>query len=101
MLWRRNSVNRQITQAMWVLPLLMTGVVHAEPVADTSAVVTAQKAIVDFKLLPAGGQDEAAVIQLLRTQAQQLGAAPHSLDEVNRWSDRLTDALRQGGFPIG
>lgn len=101
MLWRRNSVNRQITQAMWVLPLLMTGVAHAEPVADKNSVVTAQKALVDFKLLPAGGQDEAAVIQLLRAHAQQLGAAPQSLDEVNRWSDQLTEALRQGGFPIG
>lgn len=100
MLWRRNSVNRQITQAMWVLPLLMTGVAHAETVADTSAAVTAQQAIVDFKLLPAGSQDATALIQLLRAHAQQLGAAPHSLDEVNRWSDRLTDAVRQGGFPI-
>ncbi|WP_238271500.1 ShlB/FhaC/HecB family hemolysin secretion/activation protein [Paraburkholderia terrae] len=101
MLWRRREINRQITRAMWVLPLLVTGVAHAESATATGMALTAQNVIVDFKLLPSGGQDEAAIIQLLRARSQQLGAAPKTLADVNLWSDQLTDALRQGGFPIG
>ncbi|MEC5404842.1 ShlB/FhaC/HecB family hemolysin secretion/activation protein [Paraburkholderia sp. MPAMCS5] len=40
------------------------------------------------------------MMKLLRDRAATLGNAPANLDDVNRWSERLTDALRQGGFPV-
>jgi hemolysin activation/secretion protein len=100
MLWRKNEVNRQITRAMWVLPLLMTGVAHAEPVATVNSSLPAVQAAVAFKVVPAGSRDEATILKLLRDKAAALGNVPANLGDVNRWSDRLTDALRQGGFPV-
>ncbi|WP_027214300.1 ShlB/FhaC/HecB family hemolysin secretion/activation protein [Burkholderia sp. WSM2232] len=100
MLWRKNEVNRQITRAMWVLPLLMTGVAHAEPVATLSAALPAVQATVAFKVIPAGSRDEATMMKVLHEKAATLGNVPAHLGDVNRWSDRLTDALRQGGFPV-
>lgn len=38
--------------------------------------------------------------KVLREKAAMLGAAPSNLGDVNLWSERLTDALRQGGFPV-
>jgi hemolysin activation/secretion protein len=86
---------------MCVLPFLVTGVAHAEPATPASATLTTPKASVEFKVLPAGGRDEASIIQLLRAQSAKLGAAPQTIDEVNAWSDKLTSALRQGGYLIG
>lgn len=85
---------------MWVLPLLTAGVVHAEPTATVSASQPAVQAAVAFKVLPAGSREEAAMTKVLREKAAMLGAAPANLGDVNFWSDRLTDALRQGGFPV-
>lgn len=101
MLWSTRAVNRKIAHAIWVLPLLMAGTAHAEPVTAASANVPAAQVAVDFKVMPAGGREEAAVKQVLRAQAALLGDAPTSLEDVERWSDRLTTALRHGGFPIG
>ncbi|WMY08746.1 ShlB/FhaC/HecB family hemolysin secretion/activation protein [Paraburkholderia phenoliruptrix] len=100
MLWRKNEVNRQIAHAMWVLPVLMAGAAHAEPVATVSSSLPAAQAAVSFKVIPAGSRDEAAMLKLLRDTAATLGSAPATLEDINRWSDRLTVALRQGGFPV-
>jgi len=86
---------------MWVLPLLMTGVAHAEPVATVSAALPAVHAAVAFKVIPAGSRDEATMMKVLHEKAATLGDVPAHLGDVNRWSDRLTDTLRQGGFPVG
>jgi hemolysin activation/secretion protein len=86
---------------MWILPLLMAGTAHAESATEANSSVPAAQTAVDFKVVPAGGRDEAAIKQVLRTQAALLGGTPMSLEEVQRWSDLLTTALRHGGFPIG
>ncbi|CAD6506786.1 hypothetical protein LMG28727_00001 [Paraburkholderia kirstenboschensis] len=100
MLSRKSKVNRQITRAMWVLPLLTAGVVHAEPVSTVSASLPAVQAAVAFKVIPAGSREEVAMTKVLREKAAMLGSTPANLGDVNLWSDRLTDALRQGGFPV-
>jgi hemolysin activation/secretion protein len=101
MLWHRREINRRITRVFWAFPLLIGTAAYAEPIATQGATVAAQQVVADFNVLPAGGQDETTVIQLLHAEADKLGTAPQTLDDVNRWSDRLTNALRQGGFPIG
>ncbi|WP_232231992.1 ShlB/FhaC/HecB family hemolysin secretion/activation protein [Burkholderia sp. WSM2230] len=65
-----------------------------------SAGLAAAQADVAFKVIPAGSRDESTMITLLRDKAATLGNVPANLADVNRWSDRLTDALRQGGFPV-
>ena len=100
MLSQKSKVNRQITRAMWVLPFLTAGVAHAEPVATVNASLPAAQAAVAFKVIPAGSREEAAMTKVLREKAAMLGAAPSNLGDVNLWSERLTDALRQGGFPV-
>lgn len=85
---------------MWVLPFLTAGVAHAEPVATVSASLPAVRAAVAFKVIPAGSREEAAMTKVLREKAAMLGAAPANVGDVNLWSERLTDALRQGGFPV-
>ncbi|WP_250474806.1 ShlB/FhaC/HecB family hemolysin secretion/activation protein [Caballeronia sp. GAFFF1] len=52
-------------------------------------------------VVPAEGADALFVKQMLDADIKKLGDAPHSLKEVDHWSDVLTTALRQGGFPLG
>ncbi|MGO4223297.1 ShlB/FhaC/HecB family hemolysin secretion/activation protein [Lysobacter sp. TAF61] len=61
---------------------------------------SADPATADFRVVPAGSSDEATATIVLQTAAAGLGAPPRTLDDVNRWSEQLTVALRQGGFPI-
>lgn len=57
--------------------------------------------IVEFSVFPAGSSTAGAVVNLLQGAVSDLGNSPTTLVEVDQWSDSLTNALRQGGFPVG
>ena len=57
---------------------------------------------VRFRVIPdAGAAGNASVTRPLEEALKNLGARPAGIDDVNNWSERLTAALRQGGFPVG
>jgi hemolysin activation/secretion protein len=58
-------------------------------------------AVASVNVVPAQGADAILVKQLIETDIRKLGDAPGTLKEVDRWSDVLTVALQQGGFPLG
>ncbi|WP_244850609.1 ShlB/FhaC/HecB family hemolysin secretion/activation protein [Caballeronia sp. SL2Y3] len=74
-------------------------VVQKSMPAASDAVASASRASV--QVIPAEGPDALVVKQMLDADMKKLGDVPQSLKEVNRWSDVLTTALRQGGFPLG
>ncbi|SIT47134.1 conserved exported hypothetical protein [Paraburkholderia piptadeniae] len=96
---RKNNLGITIGHTLCAGSLILAGLVNAEPVATVSASPVAQ-APVTVKVVPAGGGDAIVVTQLMNAEISKLGSAPKTLDEVNRWSDVLTAAMRQGGFPI-
>ncbi|MDR5734559.1 ShlB/FhaC/HecB family hemolysin secretion/activation protein [Caballeronia sp. LZ025] len=79
----------------------------AEPVVQAPVATTAEQAsaadvrAVDVKVVPAEGADALLVKQLLEANIRKLGDAPATLADVDHWSQLLTVALRQGGFPLG
>jgi hemolysin activation/secretion protein len=92
--------------ALGATDIASAGTLHADAAkpaaAQRDAVTrTSVDAAVDFRVVPAGSADEAQALKALRKAAADIGAPPRTLDEVARWSDQLTHALREGGFPIG
>ncbi|MDR5740322.1 ShlB/FhaC/HecB family hemolysin secretion/activation protein [Caballeronia sp. LZ016] len=81
--------------------------VEAEPVVQSPVAATAEQApvtdirTVDVKVVPAEGADALLVKQMLDADIKKLGNAPATLKDVDHWSQVLTVALRQGGFPLG
>lgn len=73
----------------------------APAVAAVEAAPVADERSVDVKVVPADGADALMVAQLLADDIKKMGAAPQTLKEVDHWSQLLTVALRQGGFPLG
>jgi hemolysin activation/secretion protein len=79
----------------------------AKPVVEAPVATTDRHASaadvhgVDVKVVPAEGADALLVKQLLEADIKKLGDAPATLAEVDHWSQLLTVALRQGGFPLG
>jgi len=57
--------------------------------------------VVIFQVMPGGSAAEDAATAVLRAAVPTLGKAPSTLDEVRIWSEALTQALRNGGFPLG
>lgn len=57
--------------------------------------------VVIFQVMPGGSAAEDAATAVLRGAVPTLGKAPSTLDEVRIWSEALTQALRNGGFPLG
>ncbi len=78
----------------------MADAVQAEPAASVVAVTSAHKAV-EFSVFPAGSPAADSVVRVLQGAASRLGTTPATLAEVDQWSDSLTNALRQGGFPVG
>lgn len=56
---------------------------------------------VTFRVVPPGSVGEAAALAVLQTQAVSIPVGPATRTEVGEWSGRLTQALRNGGFPVG
>jgi hemolysin activation/secretion protein len=52
-----------------------------------------------LKVIPANSSREAEILATLQDSMHQ--DPPRDLKEVNQWSERLTAALRQGGFSFG
>jgi hemolysin activation/secretion protein len=97
-----------------VLLLLSVETVHAQATgASTSGATTvesSQAAIisaptqypsVDFCVIPDAGANDVRVIRPIVKILGDLGEYPVDRQDVQKWSDRLSAALRQGGFPIG
>jgi len=57
--------------------------------------------VVELHVMPAGSSAEGAATAVLRAAVLRLGKAPATLEEVRQWSEALTQALRNGGFPLG
>ncbi|MCL2791424.1 MAG: hypothetical protein FWD79_12450 [Desulfobulbus sp.] len=73
--------------------------------AESSAAIkgpgTSQSSVaVAVKVVPAGSRQEKDVLAALADALRQ-EPSPRTLAEIDQWSERLTMALRQGGFPIG
>lgn len=111
---KMNEIAATVRRMVCVGSVVLVGVagterVMASEVTDAEAVV--QKAMpaasdaapiewhTSVKVVPAEGADALVVKQMLDADIKKLGDVPHSLNEVNRWSDVLTTALRQGGLP--
>ncbi len=56
---------------------------------------------VTFRVVPPGSVGEQAALTVLQTEVLLLPGAPSTRAEIGEWSDRLTQALRRGGFPVG
>ena len=99
---RKESAGVLIGRSICMGSLLLAGLAHAqaEPVigVGTQAVETMQPMV---KVIAANGADASDIKPLLESEIAKLGTPPRTLDDVNRWSDVLTAALRQGGYPIG
>ncbi|WP_240648230.1 ShlB/FhaC/HecB family hemolysin secretion/activation protein [Pararobbsia silviterrae] len=52
------------------------------------------------KVVPADGRDAAEATERVAQRIRALGDAPATYADVNRWSEALTAALRQDGFPL-
>ncbi|MDR5856426.1 ShlB/FhaC/HecB family hemolysin secretion/activation protein [Caballeronia sp. LZ062] len=113
---KMNEIAAAVRRMVCVGSVVLVGVagterVMASEVADADAVVqksmpattdsAASETRVGVKVIPAEGADALVVKQLIEADIRKLGDAPRSLKEVDRWSDVLTTALRQGGFPLG
>ncbi len=72
------------------------GYLRAEP--GTTHGVTAN--LVEFTVFPAGSASSEVAVDILRRASSALGTVPATMDDVNRWSESLTNALRMGGFPV-
>jgi len=86
----------------WMLALLLAqGAVCAQTAPGQVPAGALGQARVQLRVIPDAGAGNAAVVQALQATLQGLGARPQSLQEVDKWSDQLSQALRQGGYPIG
>jgi len=98
-------MNRRYKTA-FLLPLLLVAVSAGAQTDSMDApsppsAVAQSHSQVRFRVIPdTGAEGNASVTQPLAETLASLGARPASVAEVNTWSDRLTQALRQGGFPI-
>lgn len=102
-----NKTGQNIRRWACALPLVvLAAAIHAEPamqrIQATSDIApeAASKAIA-FDVFPAGSSAGSAVVKVLQGASAGLGHVPTTLAEVDQWSDSLTNALRQGGFPVG
>jgi hemolysin activation/secretion protein len=102
-----NKTGQNIRRWACALPLVvLAAAIHAEPalqrIQATSDIApeAASKAIA-FDVFPAGSSAGSAVAKVLQGASAGLGHVPTTLAEVDQWSDSLTNALRQGGFPVG
>lgn len=108
------QVKRQI--ATFLLPTLMlahgeghgetdTGVPpwsqHPDTSVDETPGMPNAESAVTFRVVPPGSVGEEAALTVLHTEVLSMPGAPSTRVEVGEWSDRLTQALRNGGFPIG
>jgi hemolysin activation/secretion protein len=89
-----------------ILLLLSAGAIHAqgEAAPATTAVESPRAATashVKFRITPGVGANNLAVIQPITKALEGLGERPVDIADVGRWSARLSEALRQGGFPLG
>lgn len=110
MLKRRDKAGVVIGRSLCMGSLLLAGLAHAdaepvaastEPAAADAGPAAAAPLKPTVKVVSGSSADAIMITQLLDTAISKLDGAPRTLDEVNRWSDALTLALRQGGFPIG
>lgn len=84
----------------WVVLLLTPGIAHTESADATVKNAAVSQMAVDFKVYPVGSGAERDAIAVLHDAARALGSVPANLQEVEQWSNVLTHALRQRGFPI-
>lgn len=85
------------------LPLLalviLVGAAHAQSSAPSAS--PAVQPAVHLRVIPDAGANDAAITLPLRKTLADLGQHPANIQDVEQWSDRLSQALRQGGFPVG
>ncbi|WP_244817704.1 ShlB/FhaC/HecB family hemolysin secretion/activation protein [Caballeronia sp. Lep1P3] len=85
--------------------VMAAGVDETEVKVQRALPATADAAVgeagVGVKVVPAEGADALVVKQSMAVAIAKLGQAPATLNDVNRWSDALTAALRQSGYPLG
>jgi hemolysin activation/secretion protein len=92
-----------------ILLLLSAGAIHAHAevteapaMATPSSQAAAPKAPkVKFRVIPDAGASNLALIQSVEKARKGLGERPVDIPDVEKWSARLSEALRQGGFPLG
>ena len=97
--WRSARVSR--ARPLGLLLMAASGMTVAAPVTPATASGSTAMATIQFRVVPRNAANEAAVLRPLQEALRGADAAPTNLEDVQRWSDRLTDALRQGGFPVG
>lgn len=101
----RNRWRKIITIAavLWALTPCAQAISHAPEVplsvhrnGQIVAGSIAIRVVPELATLPAGMREA-----LESALAQMTEPAPKTLQDVTQWSERLTQALRQGGFPVG
>jgi hemolysin activation/secretion protein len=84
-------------RAILILLLLDAAVARAQAVAVEPTVIPP----VEFHVVPDAGAQNVVVMRSIARALSELGDRPADLQDVQKWSDRLTGALRQRGFPFG
>ncbi|SAL31121.1 hemolysin activation/secretion protein-like protein [Caballeronia cordobensis] len=112
-MFKTKELTAATRQMLWVGSMLLVGVTSAKVacaadagslVQDSGAMDAApvgDQSVASAKVVPGGGADALNVEQVVTQGLRRLGAAPREIKEVERWSDVLTLALRQGGYPLG
>ena len=99
--WMRGARGRYcgvgVVLGVWLIAALAPGAAWGQATDASPAPAFS----VQFHVVPDQGADNAAVTAPLERARDALGEPPATLDAVSKWSDRLTNALRQGGFPVG
>lgn len=89
-----------------LMPLVYAGLLsmvtaaHAAPENATTVQTAMPQVPVEFNVFPAEAPAADDAVRVLRKASSALGSTPTTLEEVDKWSNSLTNALRNGGFPI-
>lgn len=111
-MFRMSEIAAAARQVVCIGSLMLAGVANAESIsadvgslthdaASMDAVPVDSQVVASVKVIPGSGADAMIAQQVVTESVRKLGSAPATIDDVNRWSDGLTAALRQGGFPLG
>ena len=98
---QHSNKKRMLMRLLCVCTTLMSALVHAEPVRPTAIQSVMPQARIEFTVFPESGSASGDLVSVLRKASSGLGGTPATLEEVNHWSESLTNAMRQGGFPVG
>lgn len=101
MLRQHASRTRMLMRCLCTTLLIAVAPVQAQSETPPITQTGIAAANVAFDVVPAGSRAHDDIVGVLRKASATLGDTPTTLEAVGQWSDSLTNALRQGGYPVG